>query len=162
MPLRFDSPSPRARAARCVVRPPALDLLHGHSADSGAAAGITHRSSSAPTAGDGREDYDSLLGRVAGEAGQYHRLLVPGQYHKETARQKTQDEPAVVETLFEDGAPSNTSRRGLWSQLTGCFVNSIAGMCAALLTSSTGDPELCAAGLKLLIGVPASPSQRPE
>ena len=92
---------------------PSLDVLHGHSADGGAAAGITHRSSSAPTAGDGREDYDSLLGRVAGEAGQYHRLLVPGQYHKETLRQKTQDEKDAEETLSEDGASSNTPRRGL-------------------------------------------------
>jgi len=54
-----------------------------------------------------------LLGRVAGEAGQYHRLLVPGQYHKETLRQKTQDEKDVEETLSEDGASLNTSRQGL-------------------------------------------------
>ena len=91
-----------------------------------------------------------MLGRVAGEAGQYHRLLVPGQYHKETLRQKTQDEKDVEETLSEDGASSNTPRRGLSS----CLVNSIAGMCAAFLTSSTGEEKKNAPGLKLLIGAP--------
>jgi hypothetical protein len=57
-------------------------------------------------------DYDSLLCRVGGVSKVYHRLMVPGpgHYHAEYNRQRTQDEPEVVEDFRDDafltGVPS--------------------------------------------------------
>jgi hypothetical protein len=49
-------------------------------------------------------DYDSLLCRVGGVSKAYHRLMVPGRghYHTEYNRQRTQDEPEVMEDYRDD------------------------------------------------------------
>ena len=124
----------------------------------GAMRGITHKSSSsaagpsiyasadlvtAQRAGKLFEvggDYDNLLCRVGGVSKAYHRLMGPGRghYHAEYNRQRTQDEPEVLEDYRDDAF------------LTGVPASAV-GTATPLSAAQANVQTELAEGLKLLI-----------
>lgn len=107
---------------------------------------ITHRTRSTPSRPalfDVGGDYDSLLGHVGGVSKAYHRLSVPGQYHAEGLRQKTQDEPEVVEELRDDGFLTGCLAGGTKDRAEGLKL--LIELCGASPVAADGAPAAGAA-----------------